>query len=200
MTATMALAAGTVAIAGAKSITEYSSARGQASRGRDAASMRMEQLSTERQVSALQAREQEVERQRRAEITDSAARAQFAAFGLDADAGSAQQLRTENERTLSADVGSIRMMGAARQRQLFMATRAAQLERDTWRFAGSTAWVRPTMSFLGSAMSAGMSMAGPGAPASPNLAAGPGAPTAGMSIGNDFGNATPDFSWQGARR
>lgn len=60
---------------------------------------------------------------------------------------------------------------------------------------------RPGASMLGDAALAagrlGMSYAGGqmGAAAA-NPATGAGAPTARMSIGNDFGNAVPDFSWQ----
>ena len=65
---------------------------------------------------------------------------------------------------------------------------------------------RPSSSMLGDALMAGGrlglayggGMAGAGM-AGRNLATGAGAPTAGMSIGNDFGSAVPDFSWMGAR-
>jgi hypothetical protein len=154
MTWAVALSVATVATSALQAGMQYSAARTQAQLGQRMAALRREQLAIERDTLAVQAQTEEVERQRRAQLTESSLRAATAAFGLDPDAsGSIGTLLGENRRQVMADVSAIRLLGAARQRQLMLAGRAAEMEEDAFSVLSRTAWIRPAATLLGSALS-----------------------------------------------
>ncbi|MBW8268285.1 hypothetical protein [Caldovatus aquaticus] len=148
------MAAASLGVAALQAGAQYSNARAQASIGRQMAALRREQLAIERDTVAVQARQQEVERQRRAGLTESSLRATAAAFGLDPyGSGTIATLEGENERQVMGDISAIRLLGAARQRQLLLSDRAAVLEHDSFAAMGRTAWIRPAATLLGAGLS-----------------------------------------------
>jgi hypothetical protein len=150
------------ALQAAGAAAQYGATRAQAKAGKASADLQAEQLRVEAQTTALRAREEEAERLRRAGLIDGEVTATAAAFGVDPFSGSAQQLRGENERMAEADVSTIRMLGAARGRQLAIAGRSNALERQMYSNMGKTAWVRPVLGLIGAGVSAATSMLGPG--------------------------------------
>lgn len=149
-----ATAAASLGVAALQAGAQFESTRAQASMGRQMAALRREQLAIERDTVAVQARAQEAERQRRAQLTESSLRATTAAFGLDPwQSGSIATLRGENERQVMGDISAIRLLGAARQRQLLLSDRAAGLEEDSFAVMGRTAWIRPAATLLGAGLS-----------------------------------------------
>jgi hypothetical protein len=149
MTTGIALAAGAAAVG---AVATYSAATTQAQAGRAAARPRTEDIDIERQTIALRAREEETERQRRAGLTDQDVVSGAAAMGIDPfRGGSVQQLRGENQRLADADISSVRLLGAGRQRQLFLQGRGAELESRVYSIQQRTAWVRAAGSLVGAA-------------------------------------------------
>jgi len=174
MTIETALIAGSVAVSAASAAAQYGATKAQASAGMAGARLKQEGIDLESQTVALRAREEEGERRRRAGLVDQEVVATAAAFGVDPYAsGSVQTLRGESQRLAEADMSSIRMLGAARQRALAIQGRGAQLEENTYSSMSKNAWVRPTLSLLGSGFSAyragGFGGGDAGGGASPNL-------------------------------
>ncbi|MBX6375357.1 MAG: hypothetical protein IRZ13_14125 [Acetobacteraceae bacterium] len=148
------MAAASLGVAALQAGAQYEQQRAQAALGRQMAGLRREQLAIERDTLAVQARAQEVERQRRAGLTESTARATAAAFGLDPwQSGSIATLRGENERQVLGDISAIRLLGAAKQRQLLISDRLAELEAESYAAMARTAWIRPTATLLGAGLS-----------------------------------------------
>ncbi len=156
-----ALAVAGVAVAAGSAYVQYQGARSQAKLGQQAAAIKGEQIKTELATTALQARQQEAERQRRAELAQSAGIAGAAAAGLDYwQSPTAQTVDAENNRLVASDISSIRLLGGARQQQLLLQGRGNELESSAYKAMGSNAWIAPTLSLLGSAASAGSTVSG----------------------------------------
>ena len=157
----IALAAAALAVSAAGAYTAYDAQQTQAKQGRQAMALRQEELAVANTTSAIQAKEQENERQKRADIAQSSSRATAAAFGLDAgQSGSTLALEAANENALAGDVGAIRLMGSTRQRQFSIQGQGARMQDEAYKTMGDNAWVRPTVSFMGSALGAYNTYAG----------------------------------------
>jgi hypothetical protein len=172
-----------VALSAAGAYTSFQGARNQAKMGQQSARLRQEQAGTEMELVALQAREQEAERLRRAEVRRSAAMASTVGAGFDWwSSGSAQALDEENERIVQGDISSIRLLGAARQRRYALEGRSASMVGESYSVMGANAWVQPTVGLLGSALGAARGMGGAGGGGADVSNAGP----SGMSYGDEY--------------
>jgi hypothetical protein len=139
------LAAATVASAA----VQYSAARTQAAFGQAAAAAQRMQADEQREMNRIQAAQEEVERLRRARLVSGANRAAAGASGYDPfTSGSWLTVEGENERMAAQDVANLRLMGAARDRQLELAGYGAQVQGASYRAIGSTAWLRPVGTLL----------------------------------------------------
>ena len=146
------LATGSLALSAAGAYAAYQGNRAQASMGVQSARLRQEQASTEAELARLQAREQENERLRKAEISRAAGIASAASSGFDWWASpTAQSLDNENDRIVAGDISSIRLLGAARQRRALLEGRGAAMLEESYSTMGRNAWIQPTARLLGSA-------------------------------------------------
>lgn len=158
----IALVATTVAAAAGSAYVGYEGSRNQAKLGRHSEGIKQEQLAMERRTQALQGREQEAERQRRAGVARSAGMAGAAASGLDYWLSpSIQAADAENDRLVRGDVSAIRLLGAAGQRRSLIETRVSETAEGGYAAMGANAWIAPTISLVGDAAKTGMAM-GPG--------------------------------------
>lgn len=141
---------------------QYKTAKDQAEAGEHSAALQREQIASERATAALQAREQESERQRRAGIGKSAGIAGAAGAGFDYWLSpTAQTAATENDRLVDADISSIRLIGAAGQRKYALQDRGLEFAQSTYQAAGANAWIAPTLNLINSAAKTmGMGMSG----------------------------------------
>jgi hypothetical protein len=145
MSWTFLMAAATVASAA----MQYSSARAQAAYGQAAARVQQVQANEQRELNAIQAAQEENERQRRAQLVASANLATAGAAGYDPwTSGSWLTIAGENERMASEDVSNIRLMGSARDRQLQLQGYGAEISRSAYAHQGSTAWLQAGATLL----------------------------------------------------
>jgi hypothetical protein len=159
MTIGAAMAGGAVAMQAASSYASYRGARDASQVAQQAGAIKDQQLDTQLATTALQSRQQEVERQRQAEITQSAGIAGAGAAGIDYWASpTGATLDAANTQAAKADIENIQLMGAAGQNRLLLEKRGNALDMSVAKTAGSSAWIKPTISLLGSAFKAGRSM------------------------------------------
>jgi hypothetical protein len=143
------------AAAAASAYVSYEGSRNQGKLGRYSENIKQEQLAMERRTSALQAREQEAERLRRAGIARSANQAAAGASGLDWWLSpSLQAAAAEDDRLVAGDVSSIRLLGAAGQRRSLVESRVSEVAESGYGAMGSNAWIGPSIGFVQSAASA----------------------------------------------
>jgi hypothetical protein len=151
------LAVAAFAMSAAGAYVSYKSSSDQAKLGEQNQAIQRQQAATEARTAALNAREQEAERQRKAELTGSAARAGAAASGFDMwSSPSTQTALTENDRLVQGDLSNISLLGSAQQARYALMDRSAANAQAGYAAAGANAWVAPTVSLLGSAASLGM--------------------------------------------
>lgn len=154
MTWGVALAAAGVAVSAAGAYTGYQGQRNAAKAGIMQARLQREQATTALRTTALQTREAEADRNRRSDHIRGQARAIAALAGIEPDSGSLAALMGEGERMATYDITDIRLLGAARARQYALTGRAAELEGEFYNASGRNAWIRPTLSLLGSGVQA----------------------------------------------
>lgn len=148
----IALLAGSAIASTAGGVMAAQGAQGQAKAGRAGIAMQREQLAIERDSVALQAKEQEAERRRRAGLTDSSLQAAVAAMGLDPSSGSIGTLQTENRRVVESDVGAIRLGATTRQRQGYLQDRSLALQGQVLQTNARNAWVSAGVQIAGGLM------------------------------------------------
>lgn len=153
------LAVASFVAAGAGAYVAYKGAKDSAKMGAAGQALQREQIASEQRTAALQAREQEAERQRRAGLAKSANRATAAGFGLDAWLSpTLGTMDAENDRMVTGDLSAIRLLGAAQQSKYMLQDRGAAMSQEAYAAAGANAWVAPTISLLGSGASLGMTV------------------------------------------
>lgn len=161
MTVVAALAAVAVAASAASAYVSYQGVRNQAKVGEQAAALKAQQVKTELATTALQARQQEEARQAQADLLRSSGIAGAAGAGIDYWLSpTAQTIDAENTRIANADISSIRLLGSAKASRLYLEGRGAELEGSAYSAMGANAWIQPTLSFMQSAASMGITASG----------------------------------------
>lgn len=156
MAVPVVLAAAAVAASAASAYVSYKGSSDAAKLGEQQSAIQRQQNLLQAQTASVNARQQEEERQRQADVSRASGIAGAASAGFDYWLSpTASTIDAENNRLAQGDVSSLQLLGAAGQYKSQLEGRAIDLQSSAYSAQASNAWVAPTISLIGSAAQAG---------------------------------------------
>lgn len=153
------LAVASVAISAAGTAYSIKQQEGQASYQGQMARLRQSQAETDSRTLAVQSKQQEVDRQKRALLVQGANEAGAAAHGVDYWLSpSVAGIDAGNERTANTDIANIQMLGASNVSRMMLSGRVEGMAASRLQAQGDNAWIAPSIGLMGKAFSAYQSL------------------------------------------